>query len=116
TGAFVGAEEINAVYWRTHVRQPVEFARGVRTLVAAGFNVFVEVGPAPVLLGMARKFAGEQAAWLPSLRRGRGDRQQILESLGRLYVEGAEIRFDRFPGRKSSLPCYPFEKTRYWYE
>jgi len=45
---------------------------------------------------------------------------QILESLGRLYVEGVPVHwagFDRdYPRRKVSLPTYPFERQRYWVE
>jgi microcystin synthetase protein McyG len=56
--------------------------------------------------------------WLPMLRRGRGDWEQILETVGELYTTGVSIdwaAFDRdYPRRKISLPTYPFERTRYW--
>ena len=53
--------------------------------------------PIPVLLGMARRcLKEERQSWLPSLRSGRGDWLQMLESLQELYVAGAEIDWARF--------------------
>jgi acyl transferase domain-containing protein len=109
----------NAAYWRDHVRRPVRFNASVQGLVEQGYRVFVEVGPHPVLLGMAAGCVPqEKGIWLPSLRRGRADWQQILESLSGLYLEGAEVDwqgFDRdYPRRKTSLPAYPFQRKCYW--
>ena len=79
----------------------------------------MEIGPHPTLLGMAARCLPEGAGeWLPSLRRGRSDWQQMLESLGALYVKGVRIDwqgFDRdYARRKVSLPTYPFQRERYW--
>jgi myxalamid-type polyketide synthase MxaB len=57
--------------------------------------------------------------WLPSLRSGQTDWQQILISLGRLYTHGISVDwcgFERdYPQRrKISLPTYPFQRQRYW--
>ena len=44
----------------------------------------------------------------------------LLDSLGRLYVQGAEVDwvgFDHgYTRHKVSLPNYPFERQRYWLE
>ena len=44
----------------------------------------------------------------------------MLDSLGRLYVQGARVDwvgFDRdYERRKVSLPTYPFQRQRYWIE
>ena len=108
-----------ADYWRRHAREPVQFAAGVHSLVEQGARIFLEIGPSPVLLGMARRCVenGDQS-WLPSLRSGRGDWVQILESLQILYISGAEIDwpgFDRDYSRtRLALPTYPFQRRRYW--
>src|ERR1051326_202658 len=71
---------------------------------------------------MAGKCVGEaeKKRWLPSLRRGRSDWEQMLETLGRLYVEGVSVDwkgFDRdYERRKVTLPTYPFQRERYWVE
>ena len=64
----------------------------MKTLQDQGVDVFLEVGPAPVLLGMGRQCVPEDSAvWLPSLRRGHNDWKQMLGSLAQLYVRGQNI-------------------------
>src|SRR5262249_1775191 len=41
----------NAGYWRRHAREAVRFADGMRALQHMGCEVFLEIGPQPVLLG-----------------------------------------------------------------
>ncbi len=119
TGASV-AEAPNAGYWRKHVRQAVRFSSGIEAAWAAGARAFVEVGPAPVLLGLGHACLPDaDALWLPSLRPAREEHAQILESLGSLYVSGATVRWealDGVAGRRASLPTYPFQRERYWFE
>ena len=81
--------------------------------------MYLEMGPAPVLSGMGRNCVRtEEVYWAPSLRKGRGEWQQILESLGGLYLRGAEIDWAGFdagyPRRRVPQPTYPFERQRYW--
>ncbi|MGH8571114.1 MAG: type I polyketide synthase, partial [Gammaproteobacteria bacterium] len=74
TGELVGQEIATPVYWCRHARQPVLFSGGVSALARRGCRTFLEIGPAPVLLGMGRQIvADDDAAWLPSLRPGVSD-------------------------------------------
>ena len=92
SGELAGDELATATYWRQHVRSPVRFAAGMKTLHDQGVDVFLEVGPSPVLLGMGRQCVPEDSAvWLPSLRRGHSDWKQMLGSLAQLYVRGQTI-------------------------
>jgi acyl transferase domain-containing protein len=122
TGRLATGEEMaSAGYWRRHVRAPVRFAAGLATLREQGVEIFVEAGPAPTLLGLGRRAPGaEGTVWLPSLRKGSGDWEQMLDSLGRLYVEGFDVDWaglDRqYPRRRVALPAYPFQRERYWVE
>ena len=93
----------------------------MQSLADLGIDAFIEIGPAPVLLGMGKRCLPEsKAAWLPSLRQGQDDWQIILDSLGKLYIQGADIDwagFDEgYTRHKVSLPNYPFERQRYWLE
>jgi acyl transferase domain-containing protein len=74
-----------AAYWRDHVRQPVQFQAAMTWLHDNGYGLFLEVGPHPTLLGMGRRCLPDDAAglWLPSLRRGRDDWQQLAHQPGR---------------------------------
>jgi acyl transferase domain-containing protein len=97
-------------YWRAHVREAVQFAKGMNTLAQQNCQIYLEMGPNPVLLGMGKRCLKDpKGEWLASLRKGTGDWQQMLDSLARLYVSGATIDwtgFDRdYPRRKVVLPA-----------
>jgi acyl transferase domain-containing protein len=119
TGTLADYEKLaRPEYWLSHLRQPVRFAQSMQAVVAQGITHFVEIGPHPVLLGMAAECVTGTFEWLPSLRRDRPDWSDLLESLQRLYVSGAEVNwaaFDRdYPRRRVALPTYPFRKRRHW--
>ena len=70
-------------YWLNHLRQAVQFARGMETLRDLGCTVFLEAGPAPVLLEMGMQWVpDERLRWVPSLRKSSGCIQQMLEESG----------------------------------
>ena len=113
---------VNAAYWRKHARQSVRFAEGIKALHEEGYRFFLEIGPHPTLLGLARRCEPVNAddVWLPSLRSGRGDWEQMLESLAQLHVHGQEVDWDSFERdykdqrQRLMLPTYPFQRQRYW--
>jgi acyl transferase domain-containing protein len=96
TGQKAGNEVTKAEYWLNHIRQPVQFAQSIKTLHKQGNQLFLEVGPKPILLGMGRQCLAEDVGvWLPSLRPGVEEWQQMLLSLGQLYVQGSQNRLVR---------------------
>ena len=116
----VGEENLlDAVYWRQNLRNTVRFSEAMRKLYEQGYRVFLEMGPTPILVSMGSQCVpiGE-GVWLPSLREDRDDWQQLLESLGQLYVHGVDVNWDGFyqnrRGRKIALPTYAFQRERYW--
>ena len=122
TGSVAKGEEITqAGYWRNHLREPVRFAAGIQTLVDSGCDVFLELGPSPVLLGMGRYCTTKSnTLWLPTLRMGRDDWSESLSSVQALYHAGVAMNwkgFDRdYRRRRVQLPTYPFKRERYWVE
>ena len=69
----------------------------MQTAHRQGYRVFLEIGPNPILLGMGRRvLPDDPGVFLPSLRRGRGDWQEMLKSLAELYVRGAGIDWQAF--------------------
>jgi epothilone polyketide synthase D len=119
TGALAGRELLEASYWRRHLREPVRFETGVRTLQTQGCNVYLELGPQPTLLGLGQRCGSTgSASWLPSLRRGRGDWHVILESLGELHVQGVPIDWSSFDApytrQRTNLPTYAWQRRRHW--
>ncbi|RNG34788.1 SDR family NAD(P)-dependent oxidoreductase, partial [Streptomyces botrytidirepellens] len=121
TGAIATAEQLSdPAYWVDHVRGTVRFAEGMRTLLAEGVTVFVELGPDGVLTGMAAdSLEGHDVLTVPVLRRDRPEAASALGSLARLHCNGTPVDFGALlPGRGPhvALPTYPFQRERYWLE
>ena len=121
TGKRVGDEITSFQYWVNHIRQPVRFAESIQTLQQQGYKLFLEIGPKPILLEISRQYLSENVGvWLPSLHPPQEDWQQMLSSLGQLYVKGVKVDWSGFDKdyirRKVVLPTYPFQRQRYWLE
>ena len=121
TGRTVGLNELKqASYWLNQVRNAVRFQAGMETLAEAGYEVFLEVGPAPTLTGLGKQCipARDAQVWAVSMRKDRSAWQQLLDSLAQLYVRGAQINWSGFDApyvrRRVALPTYPFQRRRYW--
>jgi acyl transferase domain-containing protein len=120
TGAPLGEEGMKPDYWRRHLREAVRFSDSIAHLQSDGYRLFLEVGPSPILSGMAQRCAGAaDSAYVSSLRRGRDDRRSMLEAAARLYIAGARLHWPAITGEPSQhtpLPTYPFQRTRFWLE
>ena len=135
TGGVMRSEEVlDGAYWRRHAREPVAFAAGVSALAELGVEVLVELGPRPVLGGMAalawpgdeRDGSGETRAGgdgppvvLSSQGPGAaGGAGSFVDAVAAAYAEGLEVKFEGlFTGeerRRVPLPTYPFQRRRYW--
>jgi 8-amino-7-oxononanoate synthase len=125
TGNLIGEEIATPEYWCSHILQPVNFAQSMATLDRLGYEAFVEIGAKPILLGMGKEcLQGKEKLYLPSLRFGYPDGQQIMASLAELYSRGAEINWANYWNRSDrsqahhllQLPTYPFQRQRFWWE
>ena len=120
TGAVLEPERMrDPLYWRDHLRRPVRFAAAMETIGAMEPAVVIEIGPNPVLLGMARRILpNSEASFLPSLRRGR--EETMLAALAGASVRGVNIDFEALEGdrprRKPELPTSPYQRRRLWVE
>jgi acyl transferase domain-containing protein/NADPH:quinone reductase-like Zn-dependent oxidoreductase/acyl carrier protein len=122
TGAALGRSvKLDGAYWRRHARQPVEFAKSVRTLADLNCKLLVEIGPRPVLTAAALQAWPDPATTpkvVASLRRNTADHRQITEAVADAYVLGHLPQFaalQRGDARKLDLPTYPFEHRQYWF-
>ncbi|TGO03690.1 hypothetical protein PN36_02185 [Candidatus Thiomargarita nelsonii] len=121
TGQLATDEIVTPAYWIRHVRQPVRFAASMETLYQQDYEIFLEIGPKPSLLGMGRLCLPEDVGtWLVSLRQGQENWQTLLQSLAELYVRGVFIDWTGFDEdysrRRVILPTYPFQRKRYGLE
>ncbi|WP_233413959.1 type I polyketide synthase [Nucisporomicrobium flavum] len=107
-------------YWVRHIAEPVDFAAGMRAVEARGDHVFLEVGPAPTLIGLGRRCVqpGAGHRWLASMRSSDPDGAILLQSVAEAYAGGLAVDwagvFAGGPGRRVDLPTYPFDRRRYW--
>jgi len=116
-----GADLASAAHWRAHAVGAVRFADAVRALEQGGWNLFLELGPRPVLSALAQKtWRGPPARWIPTLRPGRGEAAQLRAAAAELWTAGVPVAWPalRVPGarRRSGLglPGYPFARERHW--
>ena len=119
TGQPVGSERVDARYWRDQLRQPVQWARAMAAMETGQPAVYLEAGPGTTLLGLGRQcVTTSDRHWLPSLRSGRDEWQQMLDTLGTLYLRGLDPDWNAFHQHslptRVPLPAYPFQSRRFW--
>ncbi|OBG25658.1 type I polyketide synthase [Mycobacterium sp. E3198] len=119
TGAVLDTAALDADYWYQSIRQTVQFERAVRSAGDAGFRVFVESSPHPVLITGIEQTLADQVAdaiVIPSLGRDDGGLQRFWLSVGQAHVAGARVdwRPALAGGRRVDLPTYGFARRRFW--
>ncbi|MEA5529167.1 type I polyketide synthase [Dolichospermum sp. UHCC 0684] len=117
TGKPIGKEIATAGYWLRHLRNTVHFGQGFKLLIDSGYRHFLELGPKPVLLGMARlNSQSKEILWLPSIVPGQDEQAQMYRSLATLFVNGYSIEWTEVfkQVQRVLLPTYPFQRERYW--
>lgn len=118
SGTSAGAAMASADYWVSHVCASVLFYRGIEQAQQMGCQYYIEIGPKPVLLGMAQDSLSGDAVLLPSLRYRHSEWQTLLRSVGDAFVHGIDFNFaaldNDFSRSRVPLPGYPFERTAYW--
>ena len=105
----------DAAYWKSQAAAPVSFQSGLKGLAAKGCNVFLEVGPQPVLSGFGRQLLPE-AHFIPSLRRGQDAALTMADASASMFTAGAPLDLSAVapPRHVVDAPGHPFQRERYW--
>jgi len=126
SGTWITPEQAtNPRYWADHARSTARFSDALAELWRIPGCTLLEVGPGRTLgllaLQHPARGAERKPAVLSSLRHdyeNLPDAEVILQSLGRLWLDGTVVRWERVDlrpdRRKLALPAYPFEHTRHW--
>ncbi len=109
---------LNSQYWVDHIRRPVEFSTGMQTIEDKAVDAYIEIGPEPILLGLAKQNTLRAPVWLGSLRKSVPDQAQMYRSLASLYILGADIQWKSVFANKhakwTTIPNYPFQRKKHW--
>ncbi|MCU0289003.1 MAG: type I polyketide synthase [Acidobacteria bacterium] len=117
-------EAMDPGYWVKHLRQTVRFSDGLTRLAAETDPVFIEIGPGRVLSTFLGRCVGERTGCrsvnlIKPAQENTADDYYLLNSLGRLWLYGIAIDWQKFQacsGEKRCripLPAYPFAKVKY---
>ncbi|MFI1734804.1 SDR family NAD(P)-dependent oxidoreductase [Streptomyces acidicola] len=104
-------------YWAGQIVRPVRFHDALTTATdRQAASRLLEIGPDPVLTGLARTAGSAPAASV--LRKGTPEPESLLTALAEMYVHGADVGwaalFDGTGARRVDLPTYAFHHRRFW--
>lgn len=109
-----------ARYWLSQVREVVRFNDAIQAISSIDMDVFIELGPKPVLSGMSAACLdidqNRHNAWLPSLNPRKSATLSIQHCLAELHRLGISVDWARylkpFGYRRVELPTYAFQRKR----
>lgn len=118
-GDVLAGERLDSHYWWQNIRNPVLFHSALDALVAQGNNVFVEVGPHPILRGYVSDVLSQREVpgqIVPTLQRKDDSPQQLDRAVARLMIAGVEPDWQaHFPvvGAFVALPNYAWQRESF---
>jgi acyl transferase domain-containing protein/thioesterase domain-containing protein len=125
TGTWITTEQAtDPQYWVDHLRNTVQFAKGIDTLIEESGRVFLEVGPGNTLGSLTRQNPNAPAHRVfSSLRHPEDpvtDDSHFLAVLGRLWAVGVrvsqQVLWPEGNRKRIPLPTYAFQHKNYWIE
>lgn len=121
-------EIAGAPYWTRHLLESADgvtidlaaAARHASRYVAPDGALCLELGPGSALADAVRSaHPPAQRSLLGGLTGDKNEWENVVDNLARLYAAGATIdwrKVERGRRRSVSLPTYPFERKRYWFD
>ncbi|MFN8236531.1 MAG: type I polyketide synthase [Chitinophagales bacterium] len=119
TGREISRQDLSAEYFSNHIRQAVQFSAGVQFLQQQNIDIYLEVGPTPVLISLAKQSnTSENAVWLSSAKKDEDNARHFHQTLQQLYSAGIQIKWNGFyTGKRINrviLPTYGWNWKVYW--
>lgn len=118
TGKWTTAEEAtSADYWVKHLRQPVQFWRGIETLQEEIDLIYLEIGPGNTLGSLIKSDVEkrEEAAiqFIRHPKAHQNDEMMFFKGLSTLCLFGLHVNWGSYAGmqgNKIPLPKYPLQR------
>ena len=100
------------------------FADGIKEVIKKENAIFIEIGPGRNLSLLLENFVNLPGHRVLDMIRPAdqeiSDTYYLLNKIGQLWLYGRTIDWKQFysqqTGRRLSLPTYPFERQRYWFD
>jgi iron transport multicopper oxidase len=113
-----------ADYLARQTREPVDFLRGVKACKQKAMgprSVWLEVGPAPVCLGLMRSTVATSVDhMIPTLKPNTNSWTTVSKAVSQLYTTGANIQWASYHKdciqslHLLRMPTYAFDTKKYW--
>jgi len=131
TGETVKDDMFDSGYWVNQIRRDILVDQSMGTLKNKGVRLYLEIGPANHIMGVSKRIVenkriesnsveSKEIVWLPNFENEKLTWPSLLNSLAALYGQGIDINwkgFDKdYKRSRTSLPSYPFQRKRYWFE
>lgn len=117
--AVTSADALGRDYWSSHLCEPVLFRDALRCAIDEGRRLFLEIGGTAALSGLGAQIAGEDIAFLPSMRQGKSAWQQVCETVASLHASGVRIDWNAWyegaNGVVHDLPNTAYQRSSYWF-
>jgi phthiocerol/phenolphthiocerol synthesis type-I polyketide synthase C len=120
SGGLVPGSELDTEYWGRNLVRTISFAPAIEQLSADGFETFLELGPAPLLVAAIQQCLEHHervGLAMPSLRPDHDDYETLYRSLGELHLSGRPVNWDGLYRRAAGwqrLPTYAWQRDSYW--
>ncbi|MFE4516675.1 SDR family NAD(P)-dependent oxidoreductase, partial [Kitasatospora sp. NPDC056783] len=110
-------------YFVRQTRETARFDLVLAALDGQGHELFLEVGPHPVLTGLGRRELPRRH-FVPGGRRGASPEQRFGAAAAELWARGVPLDWARFaaardwpdgPARRVPLPTTVFQRRRHWF-
>ncbi|MEZ2625120.1 SDR family NAD(P)-dependent oxidoreductase [Paenalcaligenes hominis] len=120
-GKVIDGQTLDATYWWDNIREPVLFEPAIQSLVADQFDLYIEIGPHPVLrnyVQQACRDADLTAQTLMLCQRHKEQLEKVQQRIVEVKLLAPTPDFDAaFPcvGQFVDLPHYAWELESYWH-
>lgn len=120
TGNLITTQEaMSPKYWVNHLRETVNFSRGLDFLLKEGHSTYIEIGSAKTLLGFLKQnknyyFDLDLLTVLKHPKDVMEDMHYLLNTLGTVWRNGIDVNWNEYYSGESrnkiSVPTYSFDK------
>jgi phthiocerol/phenolphthiocerol synthesis type-I polyketide synthase C len=121
SGKRLSGRQLDAEYWWQNIRKPVLFESAINAILDDGANIFVEIGPNPILRSYLNDGLKERAIEgrvIGTVRPADDSPQSVWSAASQAIIAGCDPDWQQFfpqPGRFVQLPSYPWQRERHWH-